>query len=198
MAQQQTNAVLQQPHFNQGPLPEKIVHLFNTYSPVMRLELLRQMVHATHKVEEKHRQKPVQKEAHKSSPVNITAEGVPHIDFGQFSQGVEAQRKVAKQVLDGLKEYGSIMVLNHSISEELVQSTFTEAKKYFHQPIQKKLQHEYTSVESNRGYLSYGREKLHKDEPDRKETLEIGKEGEPGFQNPWPSAISSCKSLFVS
>jgi isopenicillin N synthase-like dioxygenase len=75
---------------------------------------------------------------------------------------------------------------------------FETSAKYFRLPVETKMSHCWTTPEANRGYSAPGREKtttltdqeevkkLRDAAPDLKESLEIGREGEPGHPNHWP------------
>ena len=78
------------------------------------------------------------------------------------------------------------------------QHVFETSARYFRLPTEAKLAHSWTTPEANRGYSAPGREKtttltdqedvkkLRDDVPDLKESLEIGREDEPGHPNHWP------------
>ena len=67
---------------------------------------------------------------------------------------------------------------------------------------------QWTTPESNRGYVAHGREKvsqladkteveaLRAQNPDLKESMEIGKEGVPGLPNNWPDEIDEAGKEF--
>ncbi|KAI9856350.1 MAG: hypothetical protein M1824_005478 [Vezdaea acicularis] len=124
---------------------------------------------------------------------------IPLIDFSLFRQGALNEKvSVAKAVLDGFQTAGFIYLKNHGISSDCVRTVFKESSKFFARPEEQKDSLAWTTPESNRGYVAPGREKvtdltdpndveaLRAQAPDLKESMEIGKENEPGYPNHWP------------
>ena len=94
-------------------------------------------------------------------------------------------------------EIGFIYLSNHGIPEEQVKKSFALSKEFFQLPKEEKEALAWTTPESNRGYVSQGREKTSLEAekhivdqlrafPDLKESFEIGKEPSSDFQNNWP------------
>lgn len=83
----------------------------------------------------------------------------------------------------------------------MVSSVFASSARFFNRPQSQKDSLGWTAPQSNRGYVSFGREKLATlDEtseintrrpsiPDLKETMEIGREGVEGQPNRWPDDL---------
>ena len=70
----------------------------------------------------------------------IALEEIPLIDFGPFLTGDLAQRKaVAEKIGHACRNIGFFYLTNHGVSEALVARTFAEAKRFFDQPMDKKL-----------------------------------------------------------
>lgn len=124
---------------------------------------------------------------------------LPVIDFGKFLAGSVAQKQEsAVKLVNAFKNVGFVYLVNHGIPKKTIDSAFAQSKKFFDldQSVKNKLAWE--SPESNRGYVSPGREKvsqlickdqvqaLRDSSPDLKESLEIGKEPSQNFQNMWP------------
>jgi isopenicillin N synthase-like dioxygenase len=125
---------------------------------------------------------------------------IPLIDFSQYLSGEPAAKKSAAQaVLGGFQDAGFIYLKNHGIPSSTVSNVFTHSAKFFARPQEQKDALAWYSPEANRGYTAQGREKvtdleehgdveaLRKSVPDLKESLEIGREGEPNAPNMWPS-----------
>lgn len=125
----------------------------------------------------------------------------PHqlIDFSAFLNGNPEQRKeTANAILYGFQTAGFIYLKGLPISPETRKQVFATSAKYFRLPTEEKMKHCWTTPEANRGYSAPGREKttqltdindvkkLREGNPDIKESLEIGREGEPGHPNHWP------------
>ncbi|KAK6864841.1 thymine dioxygenase [Apiospora arundinis] len=131
----------------------------------------------------------------------VKSEGlvIPLIDFSAFLNGNPEQRKeTAKAILHGFQTAGFIYLKGLPISPETRKEVFETSAKYFRLPTEEKMKHCWTTPEANRGYSAPGREKttqltdisdvkkLREGNPDIKESLEIGREGEPGMPNHWP------------
>lgn len=75
----------------------------------------------------------------------------------------------------------------------MVSSVFASSARFFSRPQSQKDSLGWTAPQSNRGYVSIGREKLATLDvssiPDLKETMEIGREGVEGQPNRWPDGL---------
>ncbi|KAK7940946.1 thymine dioxygenase [Apiospora aurea] len=131
----------------------------------------------------------------------VKSEGlvIPLIDFSAFLNGNPEQRKeTAKAILHGFQTAGFIYLKGLPISPETRKQVFATSAKYFRLPTEEKMKHCWTTPAANRGYSAPGREKttqltdindvkkLREGNPDIKESLEIGREGEPDLPNHWP------------
>ncbi|KAI5862292.1 thymine dioxygenase [Durotheca rogersii] len=124
---------------------------------------------------------------------------IPLIDFSAFLNGnPEQRRETAKAILHGFQTAGFIYLKGLPITSEYRKHVFETSAKYFRLPTETKMSHCWTTPEANRGYSAPGREKttsltdreevqrLRDTVPDIKESLEIGREDEPGHPNHWP------------
>ncbi|KAK3067945.1 hypothetical protein LTR53_014866, partial [Teratosphaeriaceae sp. CCFEE 6253] len=135
-----------------------------------------------------------------SSAVSSDSLEIPLIDFSAFTAGDETTRRTTAQaILEGFQTAGFIYLRNHGVPQSEVQSTFADAAKFFKRPQAQKDSLGWTSPEANRGYSQPGREKTTdltdaadieakraEEGSDLKESLEIGREGEPSHPNQWP------------
>ncbi|KAK8114330.1 thymine dioxygenase [Apiospora kogelbergensis] len=134
----------------------------------------------------------------------VKSEGlvIPLIDFSAFLNGNPEQRKeTAKAILHGFQTAGFIYLKGLPISPETRKQVFETSARYFRLPTEEKMKHCWTTPEANRGYSAPGREKttqltdiddvkkLREGNPDIKESLEIGREGEPDLPNHWPEEV---------
>ncbi|KAI9779714.1 MAG: hypothetical protein M1839_007212 [Geoglossum umbratile] len=123
---------------------------------------------------------------------------IPLIDFSLFLHGSDDDKlAVAKSMTDGFKDAGFVYLKNHGVPYDVVDRVFSESAKFFARPQEQKDSISWTTPESNRGYTGHGREKvanlddrsaidaLRAAVPDLKESLEIGREDEPGLPNHW-------------
>ncbi|KAI1433415.1 thymine dioxygenase [Xylaria sp. CBS 124048] len=131
----------------------------------------------------------------------VKSEGllIPLIDFSLFLNGTTEQREeTAKAILHGFQTAGFIYLKGLPIAPEYRKHVFDTSAKYFRLPTETKMSHCWTTPEANRGYSAPGREKtttlvdpkavqkLRDAAPDLKESMEIGREGEPDHPNHWP------------
>ncbi|KAK7753447.1 hypothetical protein SLS62_004522 [Diatrype stigma] len=131
----------------------------------------------------------------------VKSEGlvIPLIDFSRFLHGSPQQRQeTADAILQGFQTAGFIYLKGLPIGPEARQRAFAASAAYFRQPAAAKLAQGWTTPEANRGYSAPGREKttsltdaeavarLRAAAPDLKESVEIGREGDPDHPNIWP------------
>lgn len=122
------------------------------------------------------------------------------IDFSKFLHGTPEERKeAAAAILAGFQDAGFIYLKNHAIAPETLRRAFALSSGFFARPEADKLAVAWTTPEANRGYSAPGREKVTQEldatavgkertaAPDLKESLEIGREDEPGHPNRWPA-----------
>lgn len=137
-----------------------------------------------------------------ASDAAVSKEGlvIPLIDFSRFLHGSPDERlDTARAILHGFQTAGFIYLSNHAIEPSSVKRAFRHSADFFAQTIDEKLAVAWTTPEANRGYSAPGREKvtqlkseeevekLRSAAPDLKESYEIGREGEPGHPNEWPT-----------
>ncbi|KAM0562245.1 hypothetical protein ACHAPJ_002691 [Fusarium lateritium] len=135
-----------------------------------------------------------------TSDLAVSKEGlsIPLIDFSRFLSGTPSERSdTAKAILHGFQSAGFIYLKNHPILPNHLKHAFDLSARFFDQPLENKMKVVWTTPEANRGYSAPGREKVsefmdlrdvEKERaalPDLKESLEIGREDEPGFPNQW-------------
>ena len=85
----------------------------------------------------------------------------------------------------------------------MIKSAFSQSAHFFARPQTQKDALAWTTPEANRGYSCIGKEKvtnladkdqieeLRNQNPDLKESYEIGREGQEGFDNPWPDRFDA-------
>ncbi|TAQ87427.1 hypothetical protein B7494_g4252 [Chlorociboria aeruginascens] len=135
--------------------------------------------------------------AHLEQP---TKSKVKLVDFSLFLNGTPEQRlQTAQSILHGFQTAGFIYLSSHPIPLPTIASAFRTSSQFFDRPLSYKETLAWTTPESNRGYVTTGREKtsaltsraavaaLKAQAPDLKESYEIGREGEEGKPNNWPS-----------
>jgi isopenicillin N synthase-like dioxygenase len=102
-----------------------------------------------------------------------------------------------------------VYLSNHGISPETLSEIFRSSAKFFRRNQEQKDSLSWTTPESNRGYSTFGREKvtqssdpgeiseLRASNPDLKESMEIGKEGILGLPNQWPDKFDAEGKAFT-
>ncbi|KAI8842937.1 hypothetical protein BC829DRAFT_401436 [Chytridium lagenaria] len=125
---------------------------------------------------------------------------IPVVDFGRYLKGNETDRRAASaEIVQAFKSVGFVYIANHGIEGKMLDTVFEKSKKFFELDLKEKEKIAWETPESNRGYVSPGREKvtqlldvtevakLREQSPDLKESLEIGKEPSSDYQNRWPN-----------
>lgn len=136
------------------------------------------------------------------------------VDFSLFLNGTPAERlSAAKSILHGFQTAGFVYLSAHSIPDSTISTVFSTSAAFFRRPLDEKDKLGWTTPRANRGYVAHGREKVSalvsKEEveklkaqaPDLKESFEIGREGEEGLPNNWPSgdaAAEEFKNVMIS
>ncbi|KAK0934916.1 hypothetical protein LTR29_013485 [Friedmanniomyces endolithicus] len=145
-----------------------------------------------------------------SSAVSSDNLEIPLIDFSAFVSGdAPTRRTTAQAILEGFQAAGFIYLRNHGIPKSDVQATFAESQKFFKRPQAQKELLCWTTPEANRGYSQPGREKTTdlidaadieakraEEGADLKESMEIGREGEPDHPNQWPDRFDDDGQAF--
>ncbi len=132
------------------------------------------------------------------------------VDFSTFLDGsASAKLAAAQAILDAFKTSGFVYLRNHGIPSETISEVFAKSAEFFKRPQEQKDGLSWTTPESNRGYVTYGREKvtqfsdlekvskLRASNPDLKESMEIGREDEPDLPNQWPDKMDADGEVFT-
>jgi isopenicillin N synthase-like dioxygenase len=104
------------------------------------------------------------------------------------------QDQVVDSMMKALTTIGFATLINHGLPDDLLPKALMASKTFFDLPTDTKQKYKFQGSESNRGYIGIGSEFLDLVDGDNqtymlKESLEIGKEDEPGFQNEWPDEL---------
>ncbi|KUL84336.1 hypothetical protein ZTR_06317 [Talaromyces verruculosus] len=60
---------------------------------------------------------------------------IPTIDWANFAEGDTDKRlKCAQSLVDGFKKFGFVKLINHGLSDELIQQLFDEIKRFYRLP----------------------------------------------------------------
>lgn len=114
---------------------------------------------------------------------------IPIIDLSQD------QDTVVEQLMKALTSIGFATLVNHGLPADLLPKALAASKSFFDLPSNVKEKYKFQGSESNRGYIGVGGEILdvvggNTKSAMLKESLEIGKEDEPGYHNEWPDELS--------
>ncbi|OJD30487.1 2og-fe oxygenase family [Diplodia corticola] len=136
---------------------------------------------------------------------------IPLIDFSHFASPTSTpstRLATARALLSGFQRAGFVYLRNHGIPAADVRAVFAHSAGFFARPQPQKDALAWYSPRANRGYVAHGREKVTRADyagdvaqlraavPDLKESMEIGREGEDGCPNMWPSAEEEAGAAF--
>lgn len=132
------------------------------------------------------------------------------VDFSTFLNGSASDKlATAQSLLGALKSSGFVYLSNHGIPLDTISEVFARSAEFFRRPQEQKDTLSWTTPESNRGYVTIGREKvtqsfdyeevskLRQNNPDLKESMEIGKEDKLGMPNQWPDRLDAEGKVFT-
>ena len=116
------------------------------------------------------------------------------------SPSLSIRESCASKVLSAFQTHGFLYLSSlPSIPSSTVENVFAHSARFFDRPTEQKAQLAWTTPEANRGYVAPGREKVsqgmtveevkkdRENNPDLKESIEIGREGVEGQPNHWPN-----------
>jgi isopenicillin N synthase-like dioxygenase len=99
---------------------------------------------------------------------------------------------VAKELLNAFTKIGFCIVVNHGVDSSTLTNSFASSKAFFDLPLATKQQYKYQGHTSNRGFIAMGDEThTTPQQPDKKETFEIGRNDEPEYPNHWPVELAN-------
>ena len=105
---------------------------------------------------------------------------IPTVDVSKFIKGDTAQKAAFVEELGAaFSTVGFVGIVNHGVSQTLIDDFYTEAKAFFALPVDTKEQYEIEGLAGQRGYTSFGKEHAkHTDVADLKEFFQIGQESD--------------------
>lgn len=129
---------------------------------------------------------------------------VPELSFNKYSEGtLEEKAKFVKDLFEGLKYYGFIILKDHPISTETLNLAYKKSEEFFKLPEVTKQKY---NVGENRGYTPFGVEHAKDSKaPDLKEFWHVGRELEASSplietypKNVWPEEVPGFQSIFLN
>ncbi|KAI2513402.1 Clavaminate synthase-like protein [Fragilaria crotonensis] len=100
---------------------------------------------------------------------------------------MESGDTVGEDILKAFSSIGFATLTNHGIPQSVIDRAFASSKAFFSLPLDQKMKRKYEGHASNRGYIPMGCEAFTSDNPEKKETFDIGNDEEVGYQNKWPT-----------
>ncbi|HPG09193.1 MAG TPA: 2-oxoglutarate and iron-dependent oxygenase domain-containing protein [Saprospiraceae bacterium] len=118
---------------------------------------------------------------------------IPLVDLDQYKNGNDAERSAfINQLGDAFSQVGFVGMVNHGVPAELVDTFYSEAKRFFALPVDTKRKYEVPGLAGQRGYTSFGKEHAKQSKvADLKEFYQIGQvvvDGDP-IKNEYPDNV---------
>ena len=107
---------------------------------------------------------------------------IPLVDLSQFITGNNDQKShFVKELGQAFEEVGFVSVVNHGISDNLINDLYTAVEAFFKLPVESKRSYEIEGLAGQRGYASFGKEHAKgSNAADLKEFFQYGQTVEPG------------------
>lgn len=128
---------------------------------------------------------------------------VPELSLLSYVNGdSKSKESFVKDLFEGLKEYGFIILKDHTVSEEIISNGYNAIKEFFSLSTETKLKYVCKEGGGQRGYTAFGTEHA-KDSPymDLKEFWHVGREVDHGHpyhpyypKNLWPTEVLNFKN----
>jgi len=101
---------------------------------------------------------------------------IPVVDLSKFVDGTADQRSAFVEELgNAFHVYGFVGVVNHGVSDKLVEDFYNASKAFFSLPVETKRKYEIEGLAGQRGYTAFGREHAKQSQvADLKEFFQIG------------------------
>lgn len=124
----------------------------------------------------------------------MTKRVIPVVDLSLFTEGNEQQRTAfVEQIGKAFHEVGFVGVVNHGVSQELVDKFYTASKAFFALAEETKKQYEVPELSGQRGYTSFGKEHAKQSTvADLKEFFQFGQTiaGEHSLKDIYPDNVA--------
>lgn len=103
---------------------------------------------------------------------------IPLVDLSTYTGGdAESKKKFVAKLGDAFHNTGFVGVVNHGVSDQLVDDFYAAAKRFFALPVNVKRKYEIKELAGQRGYTSFGTEHAKQSEvADLKEFYQLGQE----------------------
>lgn len=118
---------------------------------------------------------------------------IPQVDLADFLSGDASKKQAFVDKLGkAYEDVGFVSVINHGLSDEMIDSLYREVKHFFQQDVATKIKYENKALAGQRGYTSFGREHAKgSDAPDLKEFYQWGQtvKGTDSIKEEYPDNI---------
>ncbi len=118
---------------------------------------------------------------------------IPSVDLRDFlSEDPERKQKFIREIGAAYENIGFVALKGHFLSDELVDSLYSEIKKFFALPLETKSKYEIEGIGGQRGYTSFGKEHAKgRKEGDLKEFWHFGQyvENNPKLKAEYPDNV---------
>ena len=128
---------------------------------------------------------------------------VRELDLQQYVKGsAEEKNLFSKALFEGLKDFGFIILKNHSLSEKLMKDSYEVTKSFFDLKSDIKKKYHLKNL-GQRGYTPFGKESAKNSSvPDLKEFWHIGRENTKNFdisfeKNVWPEEVPKFRTTLL-
>lgn len=131
---------------------------------------------------------------------------VPRLSLTDYISGNDHQKQeFIKDLIIGLKEYGFIILKDHLVSQETVDTAYKKFMQLFHLPLDSKMVYGKEEFKKQRGYIPFGLEQAVGNKfPDLKEFWHVGREisrdhrfSEHYPENIWPKEIEDFRETVL-
>lgn len=132
---------------------------------------------------------------------------IPVVDLNDYLSGEkERVERFVRGVGSALQEIGFFALTNHSVSPELIATSYEETKKLFALPTETKLKYQIPGLNGQRGYTAFGKEHAKGSKsPDLKEFWHVGQEVTKSSShsdvypdNVWPEGVEKFKETTLA
>ncbi|NUM60099.1 MAG: isopenicillin N synthase family oxygenase [Bdellovibrionaceae bacterium] len=122
---------------------------------------------------------------------------VPTLSLRDYTHGNENQRnQFILGLFNGIKDYGFIILKDHSVRTELIERAYEILERFFSQPVELKSKYISPRNDGQRGYTPFGKEHAKDSQVmDLKEFWHVGRHHE-GNPNIWPEEMPEFKLIF--